>query len=257
MVLRVGPRGAHLGQTPVLPSAKNRAQRRWRVTVEADGSADVREELTLTGQAAPEWREHYQTAGERDERYGKAFSARNPGARLLSVEMPGIDDRNRPVTVLAHATVPGLGERIAGDGLKLGLGTREVDLARTYARLSERRAALVLAYPWQHDEEIDYEFPRGFEITHLPAPRRIESPFGTFELRTEKRAPGEVRVAGRLTVERDRVSAAEYPAFRRFLATVDSIMAEGITAAPVTAHATAAGPSAALPAPGPRRPAVP
>jgi tetratricopeptide (TPR) repeat protein len=257
MVLRVGPRGAHLGQTPVLPSTKNRAQRRWRVTVEADGSADVREELTLTGQAAPEWREHYQTAGERDERYGKAFSARNPGAHLLSVEMPGIEDRNRPVTVLAHATVPGLGERIAGDGLKLGLGTREVDLARTYARLSDRRAALVLAYPWQHEEEIDYQLPRGFEVTHLPAPRRIESSFGSFELRTEKRGPGEVRVAGILNVERDRVSAAEYPAFRRFLATVDSIMAEGITAVPVTAHARAAGPSAALAAPAPGRPAVP
>ena len=132
-----------------------------------------------------------------------------------------------------------------------------MDLARTYARLSERRAALVLAYPWQHDEQIDYRFPRGFEVTHLPPPRRIESPFGSFELRTEKRGRGEVRVAGILTVERDRVSPAEYPAFRRFLATVDSIMAEGVTAAPVTAHAAAIGPNRALAAPGPRRAAAP
>ena len=239
MVLQVGPRGSRLAQTPVLPSTRNRAQRRWQVTMEADGSADVREELTLTGQAAPEWREHYQTAGERQERYGKAFSARNPGARLLSVEMPGIEDRNRPVTILAHATVPGLAERTSGDGLKLGLGTREVDLVRTYARLSARRSALVLSYPWQHEEEIDYRFPAGFELTHVPASRRIESPFGHFDLRVERLAPGEVRVIGTLDVARDRVSAEEYPAFRRFLAAVDSMMAERITAAPAAKPAAA------------------
>jgi len=244
MVLQVGPRGARLAQTPVLPSARNRAQRRWQVTMEADGSADVHEELTLTGQAAPEWREHYQTAGEREERYGKAFSARSPGARVLSVEMPGIEDRNRPVTILAHAAVPGLGERTAGDGLKLGLGTREVDLARTYARLSARRSALVLAYPWQHAEEIDYRFPAGFELTHVPASRRIDSPFGQFDLRVERLGPGEVRVTGTLDVQRDRVSAEEYPAFRRFLASVDSMMAEKITAGPAAKPAAANGATA-------------
>jgi len=262
MVLRVGPRGSHLDQTPVLPATRNRAVRRWDVALNADGSADVRERLTLTGQAAPEWREHYQTKGERSDRYGKALSARNPGAQLLSVDMPGIEDRNRPVTVVSHATIPGLAEQTADKALRLTLGTHEVDLARTYARLSERKSPLVLGYPWQHDEEIVYQFPPRFEVTHLPASRRIDSPFGHFDLQVRQQGPANVAqngskngsknatatptaaakggapgattvvVTGDLDIERDRVSAAEYPAFRRFLAEVDSAMAERITASP-------------------------
>jgi tetratricopeptide (TPR) repeat protein len=236
MVLRVGPRGSHLDQTPVLPAARNRAVRRWDVALSADGSADVHEKLTLTGQAAPEWREHYQTKGERPDRYGKALSARNPGAQLLSVDMPGIEDRNRPVTVLSHATIPALAEQTPDKALRLTLGTHEVDLARTYARLSERKSPLVLGYPWQHDEQIVYQFPPHFAVTHLPASRRIESPFGHFDLQVRQQGaatgPATVVVTGDLDVERDRVTPAEYPAFRRFLAEVDSAMAERITAAP-------------------------
>src|SRR5262249_48890359 len=105
MVLRVGPRGSLLTETPVLPPSQNRVQRRWRVDMSAGGDARVVEDLTIRGQAAPEWREHYQTSGERAERYGKVWTARYPGARLASVDMPGIDDRNAPVTVHAVADV--------------------------------------------------------------------------------------------------------------------------------------------------------
>ena len=45
-----------------MPSAENRALRRWDVTLQAGGEARITETLTITGQAAPEWREHYQAA---------------------------------------------------------------------------------------------------------------------------------------------------------------------------------------------------
>ena len=41
MVLRVGPHGSHLDQTPVLPATRNRAVRRWDVALNADGSTGV------------------------------------------------------------------------------------------------------------------------------------------------------------------------------------------------------------------------
>ena len=94
-----------------------------------------------------------------------------------------------------------------------------------------------------------YRFPPRFAVTHLPASRRIDSPFGHFDLTVRQEIAGQhgkndgkndgkkdgaatVVVTGDLDVERDRVSAAEYPAFRRFLAEVDSAVAERITAAP-------------------------
>ena len=75
------------------------------------GDARVDEQLIIRGQAAPNWREHYQTPGERRERYGRVWSGRFPGARSDAVDMPRIEDRNAPVTVRASVTVPRLGAR--------------------------------------------------------------------------------------------------------------------------------------------------
>jgi len=59
------------------------------------------------------------------------FSGRFPGARLDSVAMPGIEDRNAPVTVRAGVTVPRLA-RVAGAGLlDLPVTGRDADFVRT------------------------------------------------------------------------------------------------------------------------------
>ena len=108
--LRVGPQTAELVLTPVLPAASNRAVRRWQATLDENGGARVVEEIAVTGQAAPEWREHYQTPGERQERFGKVWSGRFPGAGLEKLDIEGPPDRNRPVVARSVALVPRLAE---------------------------------------------------------------------------------------------------------------------------------------------------
>ena len=41
----------------MLPSAGNKVQRRWQVEVGANGDGRGTEDLTIRGQAAPDWRE--------------------------------------------------------------------------------------------------------------------------------------------------------------------------------------------------------
>jgi tetratricopeptide (TPR) repeat protein len=253
-VLRVGPHGAASATTPILPSARNRASRRWTVALGTDGGADVREELTVSGQAASEWRQHYQTVGEQGERYGKVWSARNPGAHLLWVKMPGLQDRDRPVTVLARATVPRLAEPLPGGGMSLALGVRDGDLVRNYARLSVRRSDLLLAYPWQHDERVTYQLPAAFRVDRLPGSRALVTRFGRFDLTVERAGTSTVVVSSRLDVARARIAPDEYADFRRFLSDVDAIMRERvILAPPVLAYggvsATAAEARVAVPLP--------
>jgi tetratricopeptide (TPR) repeat protein len=231
-VLRIGPRGAVWAETPILPSSRNRASRRWSVVLASDGGADVREELTVAGQAASEWRQHYQTVGEQGERYGKVWSGRHPGAHLLWVKMPGLTDRNRPVTVLARATLPRLGESLPGGGMAVGLGVRDGDLVRNYARLSARRSDLMLAYPWQHEERVSYQLPPGFRIERLPGARELSTRFGRFALRVEPSGPSTLVVSSRLDVARARIAPEDYPDFRRFLGDVDAIMRERVILAP-------------------------
>jgi tetratricopeptide (TPR) repeat protein len=237
MVLRVGPRGSLLTETPVLPSSQNRVQRRWRVDMGAGGDAHVVEDLTIHGQAAPEWREHYQTSGERAERYGKVWTARYPGARLGSVDMPGIDDRNAPVTVRAVADVPHLGQpaQAGPAGLLLPVTVREADFARTYARLSSRNQDLVIAYPWQHDEELLFKLPEGWRLQGGPSTRELAGPFGRFHLEVAAAGEGTVRVRSFLDVTQFRIAPEDYGRFRAFLGAIDSALAERVAVAPAGA----------------------
>jgi transglutaminase-like putative cysteine protease/Flp pilus assembly protein TadD len=235
VVLRVGPHGSMLTETPVLPSSDNHVQRRWQVAVEASGDARVDEELIIRGQAAPNWREHYQTEGERKDRYGRVWSGRFPGARLDTVAMPDIEDRSAPVTVRAGVTVPRLARASVGGGLDLPVTGRDADFVRTYARLSARRQELVLGYPWQHDEELSYRLPPGWRLTagSPPARRLIEGPFGKFTLDIE--IDGAVlRVRSSLNVERARIAPEDYPRFRAFLLEVDAALGSPIGVSPPT-----------------------
>lgn len=224
--LHVGPGGGRLCRTPVLPSAQNRVARRWEVALDPAGGARVVENVTITGQAAPEWREHYQTPGERLERYGKVWNNHYPGTRVESVEMPGLADVDSPVRVSAVAAIPRVGQAGAG-GLELPSATREPDYLRSYARLGARRHDLVLGYPWQHDESIAYTLAAGWEVARLPAARSLDSPFGRFALEVD-RDGHVVRVHSRLDVVRHRLPPADYGEFRRFLGDVDAALGQRI-----------------------------
>ncbi len=239
MVLRVGPRGAKLTETPVLPSTANHVERRWRVELAASGDARVDEALTIRGQAAADWRAHYQTPGERAERYGRVWEARYPGARLASIDMPRIEDRDAPVVVRSAASVPRLGLPAVGEdtsrGVTLPLAVREADFSRTYARLGTRKQDLLIAYPWQHDEEILYRLPAGWTLRAAGPAREVASPFGRLRVDIAEEPGGLVRVHSLLDVTRFRVPPAEYAAFRAFLGDIDAVFAERITVGPAGA----------------------
>jgi transglutaminase-like putative cysteine protease len=230
-VLRVGPRGAELTETPVSPSGENRVERRWQVDLGPSGDGRVDEQLSVFGQAAPEWREHYQTAGERAERYGRVWTGRFPGARLGAVEMPGIDDREAPVRVHAVVEVPRLGRPAADGAVELPLTGRDTGLVRAYARLSSRRHELVLGYPWQHDEELTFRLPPGWRVTRAPGSRTVEGPFGRFRLDVEV-GDDVVRVRSALDVKEVRIAPAEYGQFRAFLGEVDGVLEQALVVAP-------------------------
>jgi hypothetical protein len=109
---------------------------------------------------------------------------------------------------------------------------READFARTYARLSTRKQDLVLAYPWQHDEEIVYRLPAGWSLRTGATKKEIGGPFGRLTVDITAEAGGVVRVHTFLDVTRSRIPPREYPAFRAFLGDIDSAFAERIAVGP-------------------------
>ena len=59
------------------------------------------------------------------------------------------------------AAVPKLAEPAGPARLRLPLSAREEDFVRSYARLSQRRHELVLAYPLQQEQELRFRMPGG------------------------------------------------------------------------------------------------
>ncbi len=104
---------------------------------------------------------------------------------------------------------------------------RDSELVRSYARLSARRHELVLAYPWQHEEELTFRLPKGWQVASAPETQSLEGPFGRFRLEVVAEA-GVVRVRSALEVARVRVTPADYPRFRAFLAEVDAAIAQRV-----------------------------
>lgn len=232
-VVRIGPHGTTVAETPVLPAGNNKAERHWAIDLASNGDADVAEALTITGQAAPEWREHYQTPGEQQERYEKVWTGRHPASTLKQVTMTGIKERNQPVQVLAEAHVPRLAIPSGEGGVSLPISVREADFARTYTRLSKRTYDLVLSYPWTHVEELVWSLPRGWEPTRLPEPVRLETPFASFTESVRwgpsKRGGAPVlTVRTELSVKKNRYRPQEYVALRSFFGEVDNVLADRI-----------------------------
>ncbi|MGB8298603.1 MAG: DUF3857 domain-containing protein [Polyangia bacterium] len=232
MVLRVGWVKTTLATTPVLPASANRALRVWKVALSADGSARVDETVTVKGQAAQEWRAHYQTPGERRERYAKVWNGRHTGAQLETVDMAGIEDRNQPVFVRARALVPHMAQGNGRGEFRLPSSSREADLTQTYARLGTRRWPLVLGFPWQHEEELEYRLPDGFRLLRAPTARKLQSAFGSFDLKVDVSSDGRaIKVRSLLSVERDQIAPSDYESFRAFLREADILLSEPIVIA--------------------------
>lgn len=224
--LRVGAKGSLLIQTPVLPSSTNQANRTWMTEVREDGGAHVREQVTVFGQAAPEWRQHYQTPGERQDKYTKVWNARFPGAVVANLEVSGTEDPNVPVKVVAEVDVPQLAST-QGKRLLLPLSSRPPEYLRSYARLSSRKLDLQLAYPWQHQEVLTYRLPAGWRVAQVPAARDEQTDFGSFRFAVESSPNGDaVTVRTHLDMRAHRFVPDAYPKFRAFLGVIEAALRE-------------------------------
>jgi transglutaminase-like putative cysteine protease/tetratricopeptide (TPR) repeat protein len=218
-----------LRRTPVLPAANNRVATEHQVALAPSGAAHVEEHVTVGGEVAHEWRTHYQSPGERLERYGKAWAGKHPGAHVEAVTMPTLPDLERPVEVHATVEVPDWGrpEKAAdgSDELVLPALGREADMLRSYARLSSRNFDLVLGFPWRQEDKVTVTLPAGWAVRRLPEARTVAAPFGRFTLVARPRG-GTVEIVAALEVDRHRIAREDYAAFRKFCADVDAAVGQ-------------------------------
>jgi tetratricopeptide (TPR) repeat protein len=220
-VLVVGPNGAELRQSPVMPPEHNTRQRTLTVDLHADGSAALEIDETVRGHEAPSWRSQYQAPGTRLDRFERAMRNTFNGIEVERVEMEGLTDYEAPVHAHYRAAVPQFATRDA-DGLRVPVSVMG-DLVRSLARTEARTQAFDLGSTTHYVEDRTLRAPAGMEVVTLPEGGRVESPFGVF-LMTVTREGRNVSIHTELTLSRDRVEAADYPQFRGFVERADALL---------------------------------
>ncbi len=225
-VLHVWPEGSELRRTPVLPPEQNRRERTLDLRVASDGSGTVRAEEVVIGGSAPSYRNTYRAEGTRKERLERALRGIFPGLQLESQRFENLDTLEEPVRYHYTAEVPQLAQR-DGDTLRMAPAVLD-DLTRSMARAPRRRYPLDLGGTSSYVEDRTIHLPRGMNAGEVPSGGSAESPFGKLTM-TVERAGRQVQTHTELEIRQDRISAADYPAFRRWVREADQILRQRLT----------------------------
>jgi hypothetical protein len=191
------------------------------LTVSPDGVAAGEGEERYEGFEAAYLRSGLERLDEeqRKQAIEAAVSRTFRGASLTSFEVREEERSGTPVVLRYRFSTPGFA-RVDGNRLVLSHGIYPAGLSRRYVALFERATPLYLGSPERQDLSAEVRLPKGMGLVGPPQSVKLESPFGRFE-RTEKTAPGQIRITESLSLPMNRVPAARYGELVRFVSAVD------------------------------------
>lgn len=227
-VLLVEPAGG--SRFLVTPEAKpedNLSVLDLTVTLEGDGSAEIKGETVVTGQGAPEYRRSYQSAGTRKATFEQQWAQSFPGLSVLSLGASATTKLEEPMKLQFSMHAPRYAEVLL-NGLRffpLGAGRA---FTQVLAPLGERKTDVVFPGVWVNRFSVRYEPPAGYVAQTVPEDFEEVTPFGraSLEVRVEGGRP---LVTGEMVMAKARISADEYPKFRAWLLRVDQAFSRKLT----------------------------
>ncbi len=231
MGLVVGPDAGKLTTIPVLPAGHNQSRRHIKISVSRSGRAMVDDRMEMTGQFAAQWRAWYRDEAKRKRLMELNLGRFFPGASIRSLSVTGDRNPERPVVVTMRYEVPALVHR-SGDAYVVNLGGRG-RLVEIFAPLTKRRQPLILDFPLVLHSKFQLVLPKGVVVTSVPRSlaRRVGKGRLDLVFRQKVTQSGRVLSMSRLLkLGRERVSVADYPAFRAFCSAVDAAMADQVLA---------------------------
>ncbi len=231
-VLVVDPNGgSEFRVTPEAPASLSVTSNRHRVELGADGKATMIGSRTVSGLAAPGYRQTYASASGRVASFEQSWARSFPGATVSSFELSDPRRLEQDVKLDFELAIPGFAD-VALDGSLSFAPTRSAgSLVESFAALSSRRYDVVIRYPWTTEFSYDIQLPEGYVPASLPESSQLESRFGTIRLAYTAEG-GRLLVEGAVALSSSRIHPGEYADFRAFLGQVDSLLSRKVLARP-------------------------
>jgi len=214
--------GGRLVPIPTSRPERNRTDIRYQVRPARDGSAAIRSRVAVTGSVAPALRARFAGAAARRDVFEKTMNELFPGAKITSMDIENLKDPQHPLVTRAEFRAPAIC-RIEADAIEVPALVSPTKYQKIFSPFQQRRFDLLLAPPWSVEWTVQVAVPEGFQPVKLPAPDEVESDFGLARISFRQKEK-EIAVRASFLLNQNRIRAADYPAFRRFLGEVDRIL---------------------------------
>jgi tetratricopeptide (TPR) repeat protein len=209
-----------LAHTPAFTCKDHRIEQTTHVTVSADGSTQSRRHTSYHGTSAWSKRDAWidTPLGERRRLMTSELQDANGKTRLVAFKVDEKNLRNfdEPVRAEVEFDIP---DHFAGDPQE-GVLSDSVLWSRLLSFTLDpgRDVAFDLPTPFESVHRFVVELPAALRCSQPPEPRKVASPWGSFELtvKTDDRDPHRLEVRMHTRLEKTRVDKADFAAFQRF-----------------------------------------
>lgn len=225
LALQVNEGHAKLTHLPDPPAADTVMARTVDVTLGHDDTALVDWRADVTGAYAAGYRQRYHSEVSRKQRLTEDLGAEFGGLEITSLEAPGLDDVEQPVSLHVRAKAREFGRKSGGQ-VSLPVGPTE-HLVRDYAPLSQRRLDVRLPFRGTTSSDWTVHLPPTAQVVRAPDAADVRGPFGTAEVHVEQ-VPGRIHVRTVVTLDRSRIAASEYAAFRAWCESADRALGQRV-----------------------------
>jgi hypothetical protein len=178
--------------------------------------------VAVTGSVAPALRARFAGAAARRDVFEKTMNELFPGAKVTSMDIENLKEPQHPLVTSAEFRAPAVC-RVEQDTIEVPALVSPTRYQKIFSPFQERRFDLLLASPWSVEWTVLVSAPEGFKLVKLPAPDTVESAFGLARISFERQG-AEIAVRASFRLDQNRIKAADYPAFRRFLGEVDRVL---------------------------------
>jgi transglutaminase-like putative cysteine protease/Tfp pilus assembly protein PilF len=200
---------------------------RQTLVVDLSGEQPVVEATAYaTGANAVYWRSVFEEVQRRSEALERELAATYPGAHVRQATFSPLRDLERPVE-LTYSFTGGQFVREAGARRYIYPLGAPKDLLAAYAKQSKRDQDLVLRVPFVNEMTVRYKLPANAAFGALPRGSALTTPFGSFKLDYAMQG-AELLVTSRYSIDRVRITAAEYPAFRQYVSEITAALSATI-----------------------------
>lgn len=224
--LVIEPDGGRLITTSTTSSRHNRTRIHFDVAPEPGGNARVDARVEVTGTLAPAIRAQLAGSSTRKAAVEKIMNELFPGARVTSLSIDNLQRPDRPLSLSTGLRVTVTSASGTQD-VELPVLGRITNYQKIFAPYGQRRHDLLLAPPWSVHWSLTFTPPRGHRTAGLPAGGTVETAFGSARLRVRQEG-GQVVVEASFRLDRGRIDASAYTAFRAFLGDVDRLFASRV-----------------------------